>query len=103
MGWHEIGYACTELMIVNSPDQSECVLLFIASPFEITEKTPTAFVVMLDGKDLSELGRAYFPEDVRISWSAHSTWVPELAPQPSPDASTTMVPDESTTTAAGSK
>merc|ERR1711941_251580 len=53
------------------------------------------FVVMLDGKDLSELGRAYFPENVRISWSAHSTWIPQLAP-PSPDAPT-MAPDEPTT------
>jgi len=99
--WHEIGYACTELMIINSPDQSECVLLFMASPFEITEKTPTAFVVMLDGKDLTELGRAYFPENVRISWSAHSTWIPQLAPA-SPEVSTTMIPDEPSTTAAGS-
>lgn len=73
--WHEIGYFNSEMAIIENPDvEGECVLMLLVTPFEVTEATPRAFLVVLDGENLEEIDRAYFPENVHLPWMAHSTW-----------------------------
>merc|ERR1712062_566472 len=74
--WHEVGYYDSEVAVIENPEvENECVIMLLASPFEVTEETPTAFLVILDGENLEEIDRAYFPEEVKLPWMAHSSWV----------------------------
>merc|ERR1719213_624994 len=73
--WQEVGHYCSEVAVIENSDRSETMILLLATPFEITKETSRAFLVVLDGKDLSEIDRAYFPEEVKLPWMAHTTWV----------------------------
>jgi len=74
--WQEVGYYNSEVAVIENPQiNGECVILLLATPFEISTETPSAFLVVLDGENLKEVDRAYFPEEVRLPWMAHSTWV----------------------------
>ena len=88
------------MAIIENPEvASECVLMLLVTPFEVTEATPRAFLVVLDGENLEEIDRAYFPENVHLPWMAHSTWslteretVPDEPVDPVTDTPNTEVP-----------
>merc|ERR1712178_179841 len=85
----------SEVAVIENSDQSETMILLLATPFEITEETPRAFLVVLDGKDLSEIDRAYFPKEVELPWMAHTTWV-DIEKEMEPTQEPTVQPEVTT-------
>merc|ERR1712110_1366154 len=86
--WLEPGHACLETGVAVSPDGSQTVIISIATPMWLDEALRTSFVVFLDGDTLKELGRAYFPENVRVGASVHTTLL-QYAVQDTTPADTT--------------
>merc|ERR1712156_41004 len=95
--WHEVGYYNSEMAVIDSPDGESCVLFLVCTPFEVTEETPTAFLVVLDGENLQELDRAYFPEEIEIPWLAHTTWISDVLENPTTTTTTTTTTSTTTT------
>lgn len=85
--WMEPGYMVTEPLVVMRPqkyvtqsavdDQVEGIIGVYGTPFREDEKTGKlgrSFYAILDEKTLEELGRAYFPEDIRLCTAFHVTY-----------------------------
>ena len=78
--WREDGYSPSEPIFVSSPDptsEDDGVILSLVSPYDSRDDKNEfkPFLLILNGRDLTELARAYFPEEYSIPIGFHGTWV----------------------------
>merc|ERR1711972_463235 len=97
--WHEVGYYNSEVAVIENPEkEGECVIMLLATPFEVNELTPRAFLVILNGDNLNEIDRAYFPEQVRLPWMAHTTYIDMNVEEETTTTTTSTTTSTTTTT-----
>ena len=72
------GYSPGEPAIIDNPytnSETDGVLVSLVSPYK--DENARAFYVFLNPADMTELGRAYLPADVKVPSGFHGYWVPD--------------------------
>merc|ERR1711937_55437 len=76
--WQVPGYSPGEPAIIDNPytnSETDGVLVSLVSPYK--DENARAFYVFLNPADMTELGRAYLPADVKVPSGFHGYWVPD--------------------------